>query len=429
VHEGTQILYQCLSALTYLHGLEPPIIHRDIKPANILVRYRYAGSINVKFGDFGLSRDTRDPRTICGTWTYLAPEMWNEADRRHANSRARSYTPAVDIWSLGVTVCECVYGLPEGKAKGVDWCQVIVKRLARDYHYADQLQQFLCDEMLIITPSLRGSAESCYNQALLLGDAPEDHCQTPTPASIQYNLASQCHATDEYGGDQQTVLLQDAAIWPGDSQEQDSVDSAEIRRHQRSDAPPPSSQMFGNAASQITNYDSWATWTGWAIPVTEGHHQIVHNNRGAGRAAQAWPEHPSWTVVPPSSRDLDALLDLRAEADIPLKQTQKRSSSSSDGKSRKRQHNQEYCALPEVAEWDGLWQEQLDIPGSLDEGYDGQGYDGQGFEASAEAASDPRRASWEEEQTEEPALTDSEAEMAAALLNAMRGDTELRHCV
>lgn len=77
-------------------------------------------------------------------------------------------------------------------------------------------------------------------------------------------------------------------------------------------------------------------------------------------------------------------------------------------------------------EWDGLWQEgvQLDMPGYLDEGYNGQG-----FEASAETFSDPRRASWEEEQTKKPAPTDSEAAMAAALLIEIRAILELRHCV
>jgi serine/threonine protein kinase len=73
----------------------------------------------------------------------IAPEMWNEADRRDAHHKVGSYTPAVDIWSLGVTVCECVYGLPESKAEGVDWCHKIVKKLARDYHYADELQHVL----------------------------------------------------------------------------------------------------------------------------------------------------------------------------------------------------------------------------------------------------------------------------------------------
>jgi hypothetical protein len=117
----------------------------------------------------------------------------------------------------------------------------------------------------------------------------------------------------------------------------------------------------------------------------------------------------SWTSLPPSSCDSTALLDLGADSDIPLKQTRKKSSKSSSGRnSRKRQHNQEYnTLLPEVPEWDVLWQEgvQLDVLGSLDEGYDGQG-----FEASAEAFSNPTRASWGEEQPGEPALTDSEAE-------------------
>lgn len=174
-------------------------------------------------------------------------------------------------------------------------------------------------------------------------------------------------------------------------------------------------------ASQITDYDSWVTWTGWANPVPESHEQILHNNQEAGRAAQTLPETPNWTSLPPSSYGADALLDLRADSEIPLKQRRKRSSKSSPGrKPRKRKHNQEYNTLPEVTGWNGLWQEgaPLDVAGSLDEGYDGQR-----FEASAKAFSGPRRASWDEEQSEEPALTDSEAEMAAALLCAIHGDT------
>jgi serine/threonine-protein kinase Chk2 len=143
VRKGTRILQQCLSALIYLHGREPPIVHRDIKPANIFVSYRFEGFIHMKFGDFGLSRAIPDPTTICGTPIYLAPEIWTESNT-HDTARG-SYTPAVDIWSLGVTVCECVYGLPNSRAIGVGWCEEVVERLARDYHYADQLQQFLCD--------------------------------------------------------------------------------------------------------------------------------------------------------------------------------------------------------------------------------------------------------------------------------------------
>lgn len=89
-----------------------------IEPDNILVQHRYAGEISVKFGDFGISRESRDPTTVCGSWRYLAPEIYNEIDRRKAHKK-RSYTLAVDIWSLGVTVFECVYDLPFQNTTGV----------------------------------------------------------------------------------------------------------------------------------------------------------------------------------------------------------------------------------------------------------------------------------------------------------------------
>ncbi|KAK0655339.1 kinase-like domain-containing protein [Cercophora newfieldiana] len=96
-NEGVQILCQLLSALAYLHEHDPPIVHRDIKPDNILVQHRHAGDIYVKFGDFGLSRESRDPTTVCGTLRYAAPEIHSEMDRRNARRKKRSYTLAVDI--------------------------------------------------------------------------------------------------------------------------------------------------------------------------------------------------------------------------------------------------------------------------------------------------------------------------------------------
>src|SRR5262249_37369807 len=105
VDESAQILRQCLSALVYLHGHDEPIVHRDIKPGNILVQSRDAGNIHVKLTDFGITRESHDLTTICGTPDYLAPEVYEESDRREASrSEKGSYTPVVDIWSLGVSV-------------------------------------------------------------------------------------------------------------------------------------------------------------------------------------------------------------------------------------------------------------------------------------------------------------------------------------
>lgn len=96
VDECVRILCQCLSALVYLHESKG-IVHRDIKPGNILVEHLDTGKI-YKFADFGLSRESRDPTTICGSWPYLAPELFKELDRRQADrTKTRSYTSAVDI--------------------------------------------------------------------------------------------------------------------------------------------------------------------------------------------------------------------------------------------------------------------------------------------------------------------------------------------
>ncbi len=133
VEECGQILRQSLDALTYLHGLNPPMVHRDIKPANILVESYRAGKVSVKFGDFGLSRQAADPTSLCGTYRYMAPEMHSEEARRHRSRGRHPYTPAVDIWSLGVVILELSpSGLPEDTSSGLLWCERIVDKLNVD---------------------------------------------------------------------------------------------------------------------------------------------------------------------------------------------------------------------------------------------------------------------------------------------------------
>ncbi|KAK4243398.1 kinase-like domain-containing protein [Corynascus novoguineensis] len=228
--ECLQILRQCLSALVYLHGHEPPIVHRDIKRSNILVRHRHPNNIYVKLGDFGISREGADPTTICGTPQYLAPEVYIEYDRRKAQYDKRSYTPAVDIWSLGVTVLECAYDLPSCSARGFHWCTEIVTKLARDLERdPDDLKQFLWDAMVIMKPELRETARYCYNEVLLLADRARDRLVTPTPASRDPE-------------DQETILLQDTCRVTGTSESPSlDDDSTEIWRYIRSNGPPPQS--------------------------------------------------------------------------------------------------------------------------------------------------------------------------------------------
>ncbi|KAH8889939.1 kinase-like protein [Thozetella sp. PMI_491] len=138
--ECVQILRQLLSALVYLHGRDPPIVHRDIKLENVLVQYRHAGDIHVKFGDFGLSRERRESgnwKTICGTWKYAAPEILEMKKYLRSGGREKKrYTAAVDIWSLGVVVFKLLCGLPRHKQEyrdeGTFWGKKIIKKLRED---------------------------------------------------------------------------------------------------------------------------------------------------------------------------------------------------------------------------------------------------------------------------------------------------------
>lgn len=64
-------------ALAYLHSHQ--IVHRDVKPENLLVQLHGDRIHCLKLADFGLAQVVHEPLyTICGTPTYVAPEILAE---------------------------------------------------------------------------------------------------------------------------------------------------------------------------------------------------------------------------------------------------------------------------------------------------------------------------------------------------------------
>jgi len=84
---------------------ERNVVHRDIKPENILLLDK---DLTVKLADFGLAKiigEESFTTTLCGTPSYVAPEILEQGNRRR-------YTRAVDVWSLGVVLYICLCGFP-----------------------------------------------------------------------------------------------------------------------------------------------------------------------------------------------------------------------------------------------------------------------------------------------------------------------------
>jgi serine/threonine protein kinase len=187
--ESVIILRQGLSAITYLHGREPPITHRDIKPENILVKSRHP--LHIKLADFGLSKESDCMSTICGTHTYLTPEVIHHSER--IDSGPAAYTQAVDIWSLGVVVFQYAYGLPSpGRGWGRRWCLSICEAL-KDCSRDDFVD--LLSVMVVSDTTLRASGHDCLEKALeiavsLANDSPTraSASQSPHPPACNVKL-------------------------------------------------------------------------------------------------------------------------------------------------------------------------------------------------------------------------------------------------
>eukprot|EP00088_Acartia_fossae_P060496 TRINITY_DN7245_c2_g1_i10.p1 TRINITY_DN7245_c2_g1~~TRINITY_DN7245_c2_g1_i10.p1 ORF type:complete len:532 (-),score=130.17 TRINITY_DN7245_c2_g1_i10:305-1900(-) len=100
--EAAKLLGQVLEAVSYLHSLG--FVHRDLKPENLLY-YDNKSNSKVMVTDFGLSdyeEDLRPDSAVCGTATYLAPEV----------IKGTSSSRAQDMWSLGVISYIILCGYP-----------------------------------------------------------------------------------------------------------------------------------------------------------------------------------------------------------------------------------------------------------------------------------------------------------------------------
>ena len=102
-----QIIVDMLQSLEEAHSYS--IIHSDIKTANIFLEDNKAHARMLDFGVATIVQDAESSDQVFGTPHYLAPEV----------ALGRRVRPESDIYSLGITAWEMLYGTPPFEASSV----------------------------------------------------------------------------------------------------------------------------------------------------------------------------------------------------------------------------------------------------------------------------------------------------------------------
>ena len=112
------LMKDVISAVYFLHHMNPKIVHRDIKPENVLLDK----GMKAKLTDFGWSNYMQGDikrTTVCGTPVYLAPEIINK----------QGHDEHVDIWCIGVLLFELMAGYSPWQGDDVQTISYNINRL------------------------------------------------------------------------------------------------------------------------------------------------------------------------------------------------------------------------------------------------------------------------------------------------------------
>eukprot|EP01119_Soliformovum_irregulare_P020581 TRINITY_DN668_c1_g1_i1.p1 TRINITY_DN668_c1_g1~~TRINITY_DN668_c1_g1_i1.p1 ORF type:complete len:2026 (-),score=563.43 TRINITY_DN668_c1_g1_i1:45-6122(-) len=177
-----------LHALAYLHGHRK--IHRDIKTENILLNHKG----EAKLADFGVSRtlgSTLSKRhTTIGTPYYIAPEVIERDSGGYGNK--------ADIWSLGITLLECVEMYPPHYEMDPMRALFLIPTLPSPslkspHIFSSRFNDFL-NRCLIKDPDHRASANELLQHSLMSEDFPKF-------SGVVWNLVEEAsHVVKETGG-------------------------------------------------------------------------------------------------------------------------------------------------------------------------------------------------------------------------------------
>ncbi|KAJ3207336.1 Mitogen-activated protein kinase [Entophlyctis luteolus] len=102
-------IYQICRGLKYIHSAN--VLHRDLKPGNLLVN----ADCELKICDFGLARGLASTVEDPGFMTEYVATRWYRAPEIMLSFR--TYTKAIDMWSIGCIFAELLGGKPLFKGR------------------------------------------------------------------------------------------------------------------------------------------------------------------------------------------------------------------------------------------------------------------------------------------------------------------------
>ena len=169
-----KIFFKVTQAIAYLHGIG--FVHRDLKPENVLL----TKGLEPKLADFGSSAPrTRVRDTLCGTYEYMAPEIYQRGAQSHK----------VDIWALGILLFELLNGKPPFGRETLASLAGRIER--REIFFRDRVSaeaRALVFRLLRVDPRERPEATEILNEPLFDQFRHRESClphAMPIPSSPQ----------------------------------------------------------------------------------------------------------------------------------------------------------------------------------------------------------------------------------------------------
>uniref|UniRef100_A0A8C7WMA5 Serine/threonine-protein kinase DCLK2 n=1 Tax=Oryzias sinensis TaxID=183150 RepID=A0A8C7WMA5_9TELE len=183
--DASAMVYNLAGAVKYLHRMN--IVHRDIKPENLLVCEYPDGTKSLKLGDFGLATVVEGPLfTVCGTPTYVAPEIIAET----------GYGLKVDIWAAGVIAYILLCGFPpfrsENNVQEELFDQILRGKLefpSPDWDTISLPAKMLISQMLQVNVDARFTAEEVLSHPWVTV-RPQRHANTSPHKNVHKHFPS-----------------------------------------------------------------------------------------------------------------------------------------------------------------------------------------------------------------------------------------------